>query len=142
LIGYGAEVERMIREKGLGETVLMTGHVDGELREALLGNAKLFVLPSYSENFGLVIAESLARGRPVITTTATPWKELKEWGAGWWVEPNLESVSRALGEALAKSDAELNQMGARGRKMVAERFSWKGAAETILEAYEKIGVRR
>ena len=52
--GYGKEVERMIREKGLGETVLMTGHADGEVREALLGNAKLFVLPSYSENFGWI----------------------------------------------------------------------------------------
>ena len=136
--GYGKEVERMIREKGLGETVLMTGHVDGELREALLGNAKFFVLPSHSENFGLVIAESLARGRPVITTTATPWKELKEWGAGWWVEPNLEPVSKALGEALAKSDAELNQMGARGRREVEREFSWKAAAETIVEAYKAI----
>ncbi len=142
LIGYGAEVERMIREKGLGETVLMTGHVDGELREALLGNAKLFVLPSYSENFGLVIAESLARGRPVITTTGTPWKELKEWGAGWWVEPNQESVTRAMGEALTKTDAELDEMGRKGKKMVGERFSWKGAAEKVTDGYKEIVDRR
>jgi glycosyltransferase involved in cell wall biosynthesis len=138
LIGYGAEVERMIREKGLGETVLMTGHVDGEVREALLGHSMFLVLPSHSENFGLVVAESLARGRPVITTTGTPWKELKEWGAGWWVEPKKESITQAMGEALTKTDAELDQMGARGRKMVGERFSWKAAAETILEAYKGI----
>ena len=50
LIGYGKEVERMVREKGLGETVLMTGHVDGEVREALLGHSMFLVLPSYSEN--------------------------------------------------------------------------------------------
>ncbi len=142
LIGYGAEVERMIREKGLGETVLMTGHVDGEVREALPGNAKFFVLPSYSENFGLVIAESLARGRPVITTTATPWKELEEWGAGWWVGPKKESITQAMGEALTKTDAELDQMGARGRKMVGERFSWKGAAEKLVDAYKELVDRR
>ncbi len=138
LIGYGAEVERMIREKGLGETVLMTGHVDGEVREALLGNAKFFVLPSHSENFGLVVAESLARGRPVITTTGTPWKELKEWGAGWWVEPKKESITQSMGEALTKTDAELDQMGARGRKMVGERFSWKSSAEKLIQAYQKL----
>ena len=65
--GYGKEVERMIREKGLGETVLMTGHVDGEVREALLGNSMFLVLPSHSENFGLVVAESLAAGRPTLS---------------------------------------------------------------------------
>jgi glycosyltransferase involved in cell wall biosynthesis len=136
--GYGKEVKRMIREKGLGETVLMTGHVDGELREALLGNSMFLVLPSFSENFGLVIAESLARGRPVITTTGTPWNELKEWGAGWWVEPKQESVSRTLGEALAKSDPELNQMGARGRREVEKKFSWKAAAEKVVDAYKEL----
>ncbi|MFM8653433.1 MAG: glycosyltransferase, partial [Verrucomicrobiota bacterium] len=77
LIGYGAEVERMIREKGLGETVLMTGHVDGEVREALLGHSMFLVLPSHSENFGLVVAESLAAGRPALTTTGTPWGAAK-----------------------------------------------------------------
>ena len=140
--GYGKEVERMSREKGLRETVLMTGHVDGEVREALLGNAKFFVLPSYSENFGLVVAESLARGRAVITTTATPWKELKEWGAGWWVEPKKESITQAMGEALTKTDAELDEMGARGRREVERKFSWRAAAEKLVEAYEKIGVRK
>ncbi len=140
--GYGKEVERVIREKGLRETIVMTGHVDGEVREALLGNAKFFVLPSHSENFGLVIAESLARGRPVITTTGTPWKELKEWGAGWWVEPKQGSITQAMGEALTKTDAELDQMGARGRREVEKKFSWKAAAEKVVEAYEKIGVRR
>ena len=80
--GYGKEVERMIREKGLGETVLLTGHVDGEVREALLGHSMFLVLPSHSENFGLVVAESLAAGRPVLTTTGTPWGAAKQPGDG------------------------------------------------------------
>ena len=179
--GYGKEVERMIREKGLGETVLMTGHVDGEVRGALLGNAKFFVLPSHSENFGLVVAESLAAGRPVLTTTGTPWGaarppirmriRIKEDGpsvapnladsggamegdggaVGW--DMNLErngcgvicevsGLKEALGRMLRFSDEELDEMGRKGRKMVTERFSWKAAAEKVVEAYEKIGVRR
>ena len=48
-------------------------HVDGEVREALLGHAEFMVLPSHSENFGLVVAESLAAGRPALTTVGTPW---------------------------------------------------------------------
>ena len=161
LIGYGKEVERMVREKGLGETVLMTGHVDGEVREALLGHSMFLVLPSYSENFGLVVAESLAAGRPVLTTTGTPWgatrspirmririKEdgsdesmnLEENGCGVICEVN--GLKEALGRMLRFSDDQLDEMGRKGKKMVTERFSWKAAAETIVDAYEKIGVRR
>ena len=44
-----------------------------EVREALLGHAEFMVLPSHSKNFGLVVAESLAAGRPVVTTKGTPW---------------------------------------------------------------------
>ena len=72
----------MIREKGLEGAVLMTGHVDGEVREALLGHAEFMVLPSHSENFGLVVAESLAAGRPVVTTVGTPWGRAKPEAGG------------------------------------------------------------
>ena len=157
LIGYGAEVERMIREKGLGETVLMTGHVDGEVREALLGNSMFLVLPSHSENFGLVVAESLAAGRPVLTTTGTPWgatrspirmririKEdgsdesmnLEENGCGVICEVN--GLNEALGRMLRFSDEQLDEMGRKGKKMVAERFSWKSSAEKVTEAYGEL----
>lgn len=152
--GYGKEVERMIMEKELGETVMMTGHVDEEVREALLGHSMFLVLPSHSENFGLVVAESLAAGRPVLTTTGTPWgatrssirmririKEddneqsmnLEENGCGVICE--VSGLNKALGRMLRFSDEQLEEMGRKGKKMVAERFSWKAAAETILEAY-------
>ena len=157
LIGYGKEVERMVREKGLGETVLMTGHVDGEVREALLGHSMFLVLPSYSENFGLVVAESLAAGRPVLTTTGTPWGatrspirmriRIKEDGSdesmnleenGCGVICEVGGLKEALSKMMSFSDEELDQMGARGRKMVGDRFSWKGAAETMVEAYGEL----
>ncbi|MEZ5591148.1 MAG: glycosyltransferase [Gammaproteobacteria bacterium] len=50
----------------------------------MLESADLFVLPSFSENFGVVIAEALAHGVPVITTRGTPWKGLLQHGCGWW----------------------------------------------------------
>jgi glycosyltransferase involved in cell wall biosynthesis len=154
LIGYGAEVERMIREKGLGETVLMTGHVDGEVREALLGHAEFLVLPSHSENFGLVVAESLAAGRPVVTTNKTPWgselaqgdrrKEIADRGSmnlelrGCGVICEVTDLKRGLERMLEFSDKEREEMGARGREWMKEEFSWEAAAETILEAYKAI----
>jgi hypothetical protein len=51
-------------------------------------------------------------------------------------------LNEALGRMLRFSDEELEKMGARGRKMVGDRFSWKGAAETMVDGYKEIGVRR
>jgi glycosyltransferase involved in cell wall biosynthesis len=135
--GYAEKVRAELKGEGV-----WTGELGGEQKWAALGNAGFMVLPSYSENFGIVVAESLAAGRPVITTTGTPWKELKEWGAGWWVEPKKESITQAMGEALRKTDAELDQMGARGRREVEKKFSWKAAAEKVVEAYKELVNRR
>jgi glycosyltransferase involved in cell wall biosynthesis len=154
LVGYGEEVKRMIREKGLEGGVVMTGHVDGEVREALLGHAEFMVLPSHSENFGLVVAESLAAGRPVVTTNKTPWgselaqgdrrKEIADRGSmnlelrGCGVICEVTDLKRGLERMLQFSDKEREEMGARGREWMREEFSWEAGAETILEAYKAI----
>ena len=137
LIGYRREVERMVLETGLAESVVLAGEVRGAEKDALLANADVFVLPSHSENFGIVVAEAMAWGRPVITTTGTPWQEVAEVGAGWWVKPEEGEVARALGKALGKGREELNAMGARGRALVAERYGWRVPAERLLKAYEE-----
>ena len=138
LIGYRKDVERMVRESGLGDSVVITGEVAGEEKDCLLANADFFVLPSYSENFGIVVAEAMSWGRPVISSTATPWKEVAEVGAGWWVKPEEGALAQVLHEALAKRPDELDAMGAKGRVLVAERYTWAAPAERLLEAYEKI----
>ncbi|MFM7366464.1 MAG: glycosyltransferase, partial [Sphaerospermopsis kisseleviana] len=78
LVGYRKDVERMIKDLGLEDSVAITGEVSGEAKDCLLANADLFVLPSYSENFGIVVAEAMAWGRPVIASTGTPWKEIAD----------------------------------------------------------------
>ncbi len=142
LVGYRREVERMVREIGLEDSVVLTGEMRGMAKDALLANAEVFVLPSYSENFGIVVAEAMAWGRPVITTTGTPWQEVAEVGAGWWVKPEEGEVARALGEALGKGREELNAIGARGRALVAERYGWRVPAERLVSVYEDALGRR
>ena len=142
LVGYRKEVERMVREMGVEESVVLAGEMRGVEKDALMANADVFVLPSYSENFGIVVAEAMAWGRPVITTTGTPWKEVADVGAGWWVKPEADTVAEALQDALNKSGAELDSMGDKGRKLVDERYGWSVPAVSLVEAYEKLLGRR
>ena len=138
LIGYGKEIKRMIKELGLVDSVVMTGEVAGEAKDCLLGNAEVFVLPSYSENFGIVVAEAMAWGRPVIATTGTPWKEVAEVGAGWWVKPEEEPLAKALEEAMGKGPEALDAMGAKGRALVERSYGWAAPAAKLVRAYEEV----
>ena len=98
----------MIKELGLEDSVVITGEVAGEEKDCLLANADVFVLPSYSENFGIVVAEAMAWGRPVIASTGTPWKEIANVGAGWWVKPEEDALAQALYDALGTRQEELD----------------------------------
>jgi len=138
LIGYRKDIERMIKELGLGDSVVITGEVAGEEKDCLLANAEVFVLPSYSENFGIVVAEAMAWGRPVIASMGTPWQEVADVGAGWWVKPEEDALAVALAEELGKGREELDAMGAKGRALVEERYGWSVPAERLTKAYEEV----
>jgi glycosyltransferase involved in cell wall biosynthesis len=137
LIGYRKDIERMIKELGLGDSVVITGEVAGEEKDCLLANADVFVLPSYSENFGIVVAEAMAWGHPVIASTGTPWKEIADVGAGWWVKPEEDALAQALYEALGTRQEELEAMGAKGRALVERSYTWSAPAERLTKAYEQ-----
>lgn len=110
--------------------------LDGAGRPPPYGIASLFVLPSHSENFGLVIAEALAAGVPALVTNTTPWSGLGANGAGWCV--SWESYAATLAIALGTPAGELAAMGARGRAWAAREFSWERAAGLLIEFYRQL----
>ena len=138
LTGYRPEIERMIHKLGLEASVLLTGELRGAEKNVVLANAEVFVLPSYSENFGLVIAEAMAWARPVITTTATPWAEVAACGAGWWVAPTEAAIASVLAEAWHAPTDQLDAMGRAGRCLVESSYSWSSAAATVTSAEERL----
>ena len=84
--GHRLEVEHAISAAGLTEIISFLGPLEGRAKQAAFCNADLFVLPSHSESFGMVIAEALAHRLPVLTTTATPWPMLRDYDCGWYVD--------------------------------------------------------
>jgi glycosyltransferase involved in cell wall biosynthesis len=133
--GHRAELEKQVRQRGLGEAVTFRGPVADDAKWSEYRKADLFVLPTHSENFGIVVAEAMAAGLPVITTTGAPWEELETHGCGWWVEPEVDSIKQALKEAVHCTDEERRAMGKRGRQLVKEHYSWQGVAERMIAAY-------
>lgn len=136
--GYARTVARRIQALGLGRDVILRGPVAGVEKDALFRAADLFVLPSHAENFGMVVAEALAYGLPVITTRRTPWEDLPAHGCGWWVEDSPDALARALSEACAAADDGRREMGARGRRLVAERYHWDRVARRTLAVYRRV----
>lgn len=109
---------------------------DGTGRPPPYAAASLFVLPSHSENFGLVIAEALAAGVPALVTDTTPWTGLTKNNCGWCVP--WENYRSALAAALATPASELAAMGRRGRDWTAREFSWARAAGLLNEFYHHL----
>ncbi|MES2692483.1 MAG: glycosyltransferase [Verrucomicrobiota bacterium] len=95
--------------------------------------ASLFLLPSHSENFGLVVAEALAHGVPALVTDTTPWRGLPTAQGGWCVP--FDSFAATLKEACALSDDDLRARGLRGQAWVLSHFSWEASARRLSDFY-------
>jgi len=136
--GYQKVVENMIDSYNLGSKIFLTGMVRGREKLSLMNRADIFVLPSYSENFGIVVAEALACETPVITTTGTPWKQLQSENIGRWVSPKKSELGLAIRELLDMSESQRQGMGRRGRKLVLENYNWNTIVRRHLTLYNCI----
>jgi len=133
--GFRAQLEAQIAGHRLDDTIAIAGPASGDAKRAFYDAASLFLLPSYTENFGISAAEALAHGLPVITTTGTPWQVLETEGCGWWVAPETAAIAGALADATARADADLVAMGATGRSWVADNLHWPAIAKQFADAY-------
>ena len=135
--GHLAEILRKVRALGLESTVEYVGEVEGDAKKSLFKEAELFVLPSFSENFGVVVAEALAHGLPVITTRGTPWDGLTRHGCGWWIDLTVDALSETLRQATSMDKAALSTMGEKGR-VYAREFDWSNIARQTIDVYSWI----
>ena len=116
---------------------IFTGALDDETKWQAYGRSNLFILPTYSENFGIVVAEALWSGVPVITTKGTPWQELEDRKCGWWIDlPPTDSLDVALRKAVAADD--LSSKGRLGHKLIEDYYTWPAACAKMIRGYEEV----
>jgi len=133
-VGHTAEMQRLATSLAL-ERLHWSGSVQGAEKAALYRSADLFVLPTHAENFGLVVAEALAHGVPVITTRNAPWEGLEANRCGWWISLEEGALAEALADGMSRPAGELEAMGTRGHAWMQRAFGWDGVAEQMLEVY-------
>ncbi len=135
---YVEALNLLVHELKLEKMIIFIGSVYGEDKWSFYCNADIFVLPTLNENFGIVIAEALACGTPVITTKGAPWQDLETWNCGWWIERDVDSLVGALKEFLKLDEFELERMGRNGRQLVEEKYSSKVMADNMVRLYESL----
>jgi glycosyltransferase involved in cell wall biosynthesis len=113
--------------------VRFTGELPDQGKVDFFANTDLLVMPSFTENFGIVAAEALAHGVPVIASRGTPWAELETHACGRWVDNTPQAIAQAIVEL---SQRDLRQLGERGRKLVREKYSWDQLCLRMRVSYE------
>lgn len=134
---YISSLKKKSKDLGVSEIIHFLGGIYNAKKWELFKNADIFVLPTYSENFGIVVGEALACGTPVITTKGTPWKELNTKHCGWWIEIGTQATKKALIEFLSLTSEELEIMGKNGRKLIEQTYSTKKTANDMYLLYKK-----
>ncbi len=135
LIGDGEDrpaVEDAVARLDLQDYVEMVGwKSNSEVRQALRQN-RAMVLPSLAEGLPIVIMESFALGRPVVTTRICGIPELVDASCGWLADPgDVETLVQCLDAILSKNPDELTDMGKIGRKRVLESHDQNKSSEQL-----------
>ena len=127
---------------GLTPHVSFVGHVAGQEKDLLLQGADMFVLPSFSENFGIAVAEALIAGLPVIITPGIQIaSEIAETQAGLVVEGEIELLANAITQLITTPKLR-KQLGNRGIQLATTRYSWNVIAKNLIPAYATIASQK
>jgi glycosyltransferase involved in cell wall biosynthesis len=126
------EVERL----GLSGRIHFLEHVDDADMPALLRHARLFVYPTHAEGFGMPVAEALASGVPVITSTTTALPEVAGEAATLVHPDDVPGLGAAIRAALAASPAARAERSAQGLRQ-AEKFTWRRSAQVLVDGFRR-----
>lgn len=135
---FEKQVRAQVSDMGLDGFVRFYGFLEGDHKQTALRDADLFVLPSYSENFGVGVVEGMAARLPVVISDQVGiHREVREYEAGLVTRCDAQEIAVAL-ERLLDDDSLRRQMGENGRRLVREKFTWSQVGAELLKLYQSI----
>ncbi|WP_421659453.1 glycosyltransferase [Leptothermofonsia sp. ETS-13] len=139
---YLTELKDLTASLDIASYVTFPGLVTGQAKDVLLQGSDLFVLPSYSENFGIAVAEALVAGLPVVITPGIQIaSEIRAAKAGLVVEGEVDLLAGAIAQLLTSSNLR-RELGDNGRRLAKERYSWRAIAQNLIPVYSTIAAQK
>jgi len=136
--GFARQVIIAVARLGLREKVALLGPVPPERRWAAFDGAEVFVLPSHSESFGIVVAEAMARGKPVVITSGVRFAEhVTASQAGAVVRPDAGDLADSLDVWLCDPSRRA-RAGEAGRRYIQQHLTWRRTAEELADLYSRV----
>ena len=130
---YINKIKKIIIQNKLKENIELKEAVFHEEKYKVLSEASAFILPSYSESFGIAIAEAMFFGLPIITTTKTPWNAIKKQQLGWFVKPEKEALLSALQNLFNSSENNLLRIGNRAKSYISKKYDLMSTSKQMKE---------
>ena len=120
-------LKELTKSLKLDDKIDFIGSINGQQKDLFLKHAQCLVVPSHTENFGIVVVEALSQSTPVIASTHTPWQILNDKKAGLYVDNTAQEISKAVIKLIQNlDDYKKNTLA------LVEAFSW----ETIAVKYK------
>ena len=121
-----------IDKLGLNESIFLIGLVDFHQKKELLSNSSVFALSSEFESFGIVVAEALACGLPIVVSDKTAWKDINKNNCGIFAENRKEDFFKAL-KQIKKQDFTASN----SKNFVKENYDWDIVSKKFLNLITK-----
>ena len=132
---YEEKIKKLILNTR-SKSIKFIGPVYGEDKIKFLQTSDVLIMPSYNENFGMVVAEALSNNTPVICSMNTPWQKVIEIKCGWHIPNDKISIKKTFLKVFKMSKNNLSDKGIKGRLWMKKEYSWKQVAKKMLLSYE------
>lgn len=125
--GVGEQLNNQIKKLNIENSVFLIGAIDFDEKKMLLNNCDYFTLASHFESFGIVVAEALSCGLPVVVSNKTPWREIEINNCGIFEQNEKVSFCQAFQKA---QNTKYNKEQI--KKYVKENYDWEIIVEKFI----------
>jgi len=138
--GWTEVLKAQARARGIADRIFFTGGLFGDAKWGAIRGAEAFVLPSHQENFGIVVAEAMACGVPVLTThKVNIWREVEASGGGFAEDDTVPGITRLLTRWLDLSAEQQAAMRTGARAGYDAHFRMEAASASLYDVFIRQG---
>ena len=138
-IGWQKELEALAEKLGIASRITWTGSLAGTLKWGAFSASEVFVLPSHQENFGIVVAEAMACGLPVIVSDKVNiWREIVSHNGGLVGKDTIDGTKDSLRRWSALTTEEIAAFRTRSKKCFEDEFDFERTSKRVLENVEQL----